>query len=516
MVFNNGSGSNSDAASVGSGTSSLSSDLRGNWNVGLVNSSLKKYLTAETFGFKVNASGASFKKKQTWLLEPYGDNTDAIALRSHLDKYLAVDQYGNVTCESDEKDESSKFDIIISPSDSKGRWALRHVLRGYYLGASADKLICTAKSAGDAELWWVVLVARPQVNLRSVGRKRFAHLSEEKDEIHVDSNVPWGADTLFTLEFREDAHMYAIHTCNDKYLQRDGKLVDICTDACLFSAEYHDGHIALRDSQGAYLAPIGSRAVLKTRSSNVTRDELFSLEDSVPQATFMSLMNGRYVSVKQGVDVTANQDEVSDHETFQLEFDLATKRWYLRTMGDRYWTLESGGGIQAGATKKSSNALFELAWQADCSVAFRANNGKYVATKKSGHLFANSEVVDDASKFYFHLANRPVLVLKCDQGFVGFKSANTPKMECNKAQYETIIVEKGPKGQVFFKGQNNCYWQLTGDGVTVDADSPEGLYLELREPSKIAIKTPNNTYLNADKNGVFKASSAETPTLWEF
>ncbi|XP_065558243.1 protein singed-like isoform X2 [Artemia franciscana] len=419
MVFNNGSGSNSDAASVGSGTSSLSSDLRGNWNVGLVNSSLKKYLTAETFGFKVNASGASFKKKQTWLLEPYGDNTDAIALRSHLDKYLAVDQYGNVTCESDEKDESSKFDIIISPSDSKGRWALRHVLRGYYLGASADKLICTAKSAGDAELWWVVLVARPQ-------------------------------------------------------------------------------------------------AVLKTRSSNVTRDELFSLEDSVPQATFMSLMNGRYVSVKQGVDVTANQDEVSDHETFQLEFDLATKRWYLRTMGDRYWTLESGGGIQAGATKKSSNALFELAWQADCSVAFRANNGKYVATKKSGHLFANSEVVDDASKFYFHLANRPVLVLKCDQGFVGFKSANTPKMECNKAQYETIIVEKGPKGQVFFKGQNNCYWQLTGDGVTVDADSPEGLYLELREPSKIAIKTPNNTYLNADKNGVFKASSAETPTLWEF
>ena len=53
-----------------------------------------------------------------------------------------------------------------------------------------------------------------------------------------------------------------------------------------------------------------------------------------------------------GVDVTANQDEVSDHETFQLEFDLATKRWYLRTMGDRYWTLESGGGIQAGATKK--------------------------------------------------------------------------------------------------------------------------------------------------------------------
>ena len=69
------------------------------------------------------------------------------------------------------------------------------------------------------------MAARPQVNLRSVGRKRFAHLaSGEQDEIHVDENVPWGEDTLFTLEFREEANKYAIHTCTNMYLQRDGKL----------------------------------------------------------------------------------------------------------------------------------------------------------------------------------------------------------------------------------------------------------------------------------------------------
>ena len=39
---------------------------------------------------------------QVWVLEPYGDG-DAICLRSHLNKYLAVDQFGNVTCENDEK-----------------------------------------------------------------------------------------------------------------------------------------------------------------------------------------------------------------------------------------------------------------------------------------------------------------------------------------------------------------------------------------------------------------------------
>lgn len=48
------------------------------------------------------------------------------------------------------------------------------------------------------------------------------------------------------------------------------------------------------------MAPIGSKAVLKTRSTTVTRDELFSLEESLPQASFVAALNQRYVSVKQG------------------------------------------------------------------------------------------------------------------------------------------------------------------------------------------------------------------------
>lgn len=58
--------------------------------------------------------------------------------------------------------------------------------------------------------------------------------------------------------------------------------------------------ISHRDIHGAYLAPIGSKAVLKSRSTTVTRDELFSLEESLPQASFVAALNQRYVSVKQG------------------------------------------------------------------------------------------------------------------------------------------------------------------------------------------------------------------------
>ncbi|GAB6020402.1 hypothetical protein CHUAL_003103 [Chamberlinius hualienensis] len=416
------------------------------WPVGLLNSK-HKYLTAETFGFKINANGISLKKKQMWNLESWGCD-GGVCIRSHLDRYLAVDQFGNVTCDHEEKDAGSKFSIEVA-EDGTGRWAFRNEVRGYFLSASDDKLNCSSKSAGDAELWTVHLAARPQVNIRSVGRRRFARLSDSAEEIHVDANVPWGKDTLFTLEFRNDK--YAIHTCNNKYLSPDGKLVDGCQKECLFTVEFHNGCLALRDKVGQYLSPIGAKAVLRTRSQTVTKDELFTLEEALPQASFVS-GKLKYVSVKQGVDVTANQDEISDHETFQLEYDNATKRWYIRTMQDKYWTLQGGGAIQANSDRGSSNDLFDLTWQGDGSVAFRANNGKYIAAKKSGHLFANSEAIDDNSKFYFYLINRPILVLKCEQGYVGYKTNSSARLECNKATYETIQVETGEKGACYFKG----------------------------------------------------------------
>merc|ERR1719334_2504897 len=470
---------------------------KGSWTIGLINSKYK-YLSAETFGFKINANGKAMKKKQVWILEPYGDG-DSICLRSHLHKFLAVDQFGNVTCENEEKDDTAKFEISVC-DDFSGRWAFRSVSRGYFLGASADSLVCSAKSPGDPELWFVNLAARPQVNLRSVGRKRFARLSEEQTEIQVEENVPWGSDTLFTLEFREEANKYAIHSSNNMYLMRDGRLVPELSKDCLFACEYHGGYIALRDHSGLYLSPIGSRAVLRTRSNVVTKDELFSLENCLPQASFMAASNSRYVSIKQGVDVTANQEEISDHETFQLEFESASSQWYIRTRQDKYFALQASGGVQANESKRSPSALLDLVWGEDGSVSFKANNGKYVGIKKSGHLFANCDAISENSKYYFYLVNRPVLVLKCEQGFVGYKASGSAKLECNKATYETIMVERAEGGLVYFKGQNGKYWQAQGEGIMCDGEVPQGFYLELREPARMCIKSSEGRYVVSLKN----------------
>lgn len=79
-------------------------------------------------------------------------------------------------------------------------------------------------------------------------------------------------------------------------------------------------------------------------------------------------------------------------------------------------------------------------------------SGKYIGNKKSGHLFANCDSIEDNTRYFFYLINRPILVLKCDQGFVGYK-AGSVKLECNKASYETIQVERVENGLVHFKGE---------------------------------------------------------------
>ncbi|KAG1669284.1 Protein singed [Nymphon striatum] len=238
------------------GIANGSSGSKTQWSIGLLNNQ-HKYLTAETFGCKINANGSSLKKKQLWTLEVSSDD--------------------NTT---DDCDNETKFTITYTP---EGLWAFKNEVRKYYLGACTDKLICAAKTPGKAELWTPHLHARPQVNIRSVGRKRYAHLSESQEEVQEvvkcdvtddDVSLPgpeqsWlnkliqtflGATIPCSLwNFRDQK--YAIHnSCTNSYLQADGRL-STTFDAVhtLFTLEFHSGYLALKDNVGQYLSPTGKR-----------------------------------------------------------------------------------------------------------------------------------------------------------------------------------------------------------------------------------------------------------------
>ena len=84
----------------------------------------------------------------------------------------------------------------------------------------------------------------------------------------------------------------------------------------------------------------------------------------------------------------------------------------------------------------------------------RASNDKYVSAAFNGSLKATSDSLDqDKGRFYVTLVNRPVLVLMCDYGFVGAKTAGSARLECNKANYDYIYVEGGQEGVYYLKGE---------------------------------------------------------------
>ena len=114
-----------------------------------------------------------------------------------------------------------------------------------------------------------------------------------------------------------------------------------------------------------------------------------------------------------------------------------------------------------------------------------------------------------------------MLVLKCDQGFVDYKSSGSAKLECNKATYEVIRAERGERGLVHFRGENGKYWQTQVDGVAAagdQGDNPQGFHLEIHEPTRMCIKPTGGRYIVSEKNGSFVLGSSEASkaTKWEF
>uniref|UniRef100_A0A8C5VAP7 Fascin-2 n=1 Tax=Microcebus murinus TaxID=30608 RepID=A0A8C5VAP7_MICMU len=503
---------------------------------GLVNDT-DRYLTAESFGFKVNASAPSLKRKQTWLLEPDPGQGAAVLFRSsHLGRYLSAEEDGRVSCEAEQPGRDCRFLVLPQPD---GRWALRSEPHGRFFGGTEDQLSCFATAISPAELWTVHLAIHPQAHLLSVSRRRYVHLCPQEDEMAADGDMPWGVDALLTLIFQ--SRRYCLKSCDSRYLRSDGRLVWEPEARACYTLEFKAGKLAFKDCDGRYLAPVGPAGTLKAgRNTRPGKDELFDLEESHPQVVLVAA-NHRYLSVRQGVNVSANQDEEMDHETFLMQIDRETKKCTFYSSTGGYWTLVTHGGILATATQVSANTMFEMEWRGR-RVALKASNGRYVCMKKNGQLAAISDFVGEPpcppggawtgkvaegaqqrpvppgkdEEFTLKLINRPILVLRGLDGFVCHRRGSN-QLDTNRSVYDVFHLSFSD-GAYQIRGRGG-FWNTGSHGsVCSDGERAEDFLFEFRERGRVAIRARSGKYLRGGASGLLRAD-ADAPAgaaLWEY
>lgn len=483
-----------------------------NWSFGLRASS-GKYLTAESFGYRINCNGGSLKKKQIFHLEM--DGSDCY-IRTHLNRYLTAKEDGTFGADAESKGNDEKW--TIEPQ-SDGRWALKSA-HGFYCGGQSEDLSAFTKVISEDRLWVIHLAMHPQVNVRNVVRKRYVHLSD--NALTCDEDIPWGDDAMITLVFFDSTAKYGLQACNGSFLSTSGELKEKADESCQYVIVFDGGMVSLKGNNNKYLSALGGKGTLKATKDSISKDEQFVLEDSQPQVKLTSV-NGKKVSVSQGVELSASQADAGDTEFFQLEIDTSSKAerppFALKCKKGRevsYWCMQDDGSIHAKPAmgQLDANNYFNIEWLGT-NIALKANNGKFVSTKKNGQLAATDDAPGERSKYVWEIINRPRLVLRGNHGFVG--TLGSGLLECNKSVFEVYTMHVS-KGQCFISNSSTGkYWKVGPNGITCTGEEPEPFTLEMIANSKMLIKA-GDKYLQGQQNGQFTATGtkADASTLWEY
>jgi len=417
-----------------------------------------KYLTSETFGFRINCNGTSLKKKQIFFLEQQEDGK--VFIRTHLDRYLTADAAGKFGGDAEQKGKNEMFEIEAQPD---GKWALKSAY-GYYTGGAGESLDAYTKVLAEDRLWTVQLAMHPQVAIRNVNRKRYVHLAG--NVLNAEEDVPWGDDAMVTVRFFDEGK-YALEASNGCFLSDNGELKSEATADCRYIIEFWGGQIALKGS-----------------------------------------------NVKTGVEVSASQDVVTDTEFFQMEINKQTKQWSFKTCKSLYWTMGDDGTISNNHSGERGPAqYFAVEWLGP-KLAIKAANGKYVQTKKNGGLAATSASANEESTYTFEIINRPKLVLRGEHGFVGMLPSGL--LECNKSIPEVFTLDV-TKGVCRISGGNGKYWKVGPNGVTCTGSEPDLFHVQLLDHSRVLIMHGDKC-LQGAQNGGFTCTGTkpDASTLWEY
>ena len=406
------------------------------------------------------------------------------------------------------------FEMVTQPD---GRVALKNTKHGRYVGGSGDGLKCYDQTVDDLNKYTIHLAMHPQINLRNVNRQTYAHLADEGGSLNCNETIPWGYDAMIIMEFHTGK--YALRAANTKYLRRDGELVDELDENSLYTLVFREAQVAFRDCKGKYLTAVGPSAKITARKETIGKDELFLIEDSHPQVRLIA-SNGKYVSVRDGIEVRANQSSVTDSEIFQMEAVDRTDRsgnvkWAFHSNNKKYWN--SGATVVSDKPDfHSENAQFTVEWMGPM-IALKAPNGKYITITPNGQMSAKSAELTDSCKFVFEFINRPILVLRGEFGFVGAKGTSGT-LECNRSQYDVFGVA-GNAGTYNIRAVSGKFWKVESDNsLSVNADKPTDFFFELRAHTHMLIIAPNGKFLKGSQNGGFVADGdkIESKTLWEY